>query len=350
MNTNAITTVGTDLFAGTSEGCFLSTNDGTNWIVVDSGLTNASISAFAVINSNIFAGTQGGGVFLSTNKGGNWAIIDSGLTNTYVNTLAVSGKNIFAGTEGGGVFLSTNNGANWTAVNEGLWNLFIKSLASVSSNIFAALEYGGILRSTNNGASWTEADSGLSDTWACFPLEAVGPDLFSAVNGYGVFLSTNNGTSWTAVNTGLPPFPSIYAFTVSGINLFAGTSDGIWKRSLSEMIAPNIHTFQFTSGWKMISVPLVVADNKKTLLRRTAALILCTFISDLRANVRFLPDCGYESDVSRGITTAISKRNTNGAGASKDSWYLPHKCCQIGFAQRKNQPERSDRLYSLVRI
>ncbi|MCK7528688.1 MAG: hypothetical protein MZV64_69590 [Ignavibacteriales bacterium] len=62
------------------------------------------------------------GVFLSTNNGTSWTAVNTGLTNTNVRALAVSGTNLFAGTDGGGVFLSTNNGTSWTAVNTGLTN------------------------------------------------------------------------------------------------------------------------------------------------------------------------------------------------------------------------------------
>jgi len=37
-----------------------STNSGTSWAAVNIGLTNYSISAFAVSGTNIFAGTNGG--------------------------------------------------------------------------------------------------------------------------------------------------------------------------------------------------------------------------------------------------------------------------------------------------
>jgi hypothetical protein len=61
--------------------------------------------------TNLFAGTEGGGVFLSTNNGTSWTAVNTGLTHTYVLSLAVSpatgeagGTNLFAGTEGGGVW------------------------------------------------------------------------------------------------------------------------------------------------------------------------------------------------------------------------------------------------------
>jgi hypothetical protein len=114
---------GTNLFAGTDGGgVFLSTNNGTSWTAVNTGLTNTDVCPSPFQGTNLFAGTWGGGVFLSTNNGTSWTAVNTGLTNTYVWSLAVSGTNLFAGTGGGGVFLSTNNGTSWTAVNTGLTN------------------------------------------------------------------------------------------------------------------------------------------------------------------------------------------------------------------------------------
>ena len=42
---------GTNIFAGTADGIYLSTNDGEDWNGVNSGLTNTSISSFTVSGS-----------------------------------------------------------------------------------------------------------------------------------------------------------------------------------------------------------------------------------------------------------------------------------------------------------
>ena len=108
---------GTNLFAGTlGGGVFLSTNNGTSWTAASTGLTSVvgdfdpatDVRALAVSpngtgGTNLFAGTDGG-VFLSTNNGTSWTAASTGLTNTYVRALAVSGTNLFAGTHGGGVW------------------------------------------------------------------------------------------------------------------------------------------------------------------------------------------------------------------------------------------------------
>ncbi len=76
------------------------------------------VYCFAVSGTNIFAGAPGG-VFLSTNNGTTWTSVSTGLKNDVVSALAVSGENIFAGTNGG-VFLSTDNGTSWTSASSGL--------------------------------------------------------------------------------------------------------------------------------------------------------------------------------------------------------------------------------------
>jgi len=93
-------------------------------------LTNPSFVralAFSADGTKLFAGTDGG-IFLSTDNGTSWTAVNTGLTNTTVHALAVSGANLYAGTEGG-VFLSTDNGTSWTAVNTGLTNTTVLSLA-----------------------------------------------------------------------------------------------------------------------------------------------------------------------------------------------------------------------------
>lgn len=115
------------------------------WVQTN-GPYGGSIGCFAVSDMNLFAGTSGSGVFLSTNNGTSWTEVNTGLTSSFVYALAVSGTNLFAGTYDG-IFLSTNNGTSWTAVNTGLTNTNVLSLAPdlLSGNLFAGT-YGGVWR------------------------------------------------------------------------------------------------------------------------------------------------------------------------------------------------------------
>ena len=104
------------------------------------------IYSFAVgpSGTNLFAGTFGG-VFLSTDNGSSWTAVNTGLMDPFVDALAVSGPNLFAGT-GGGVFLSTNNGSSWTAVNNGLTSTFVRAFAVSDTSLFAGTSGGGVWR------------------------------------------------------------------------------------------------------------------------------------------------------------------------------------------------------------
>ena len=128
----------TNLLVGTDKGIYVINIDEIWWEGFLNRLSNYNISSFAVSGSNIFAGTQNG-VFLSSDYGLSWKEMNDGLpkdpsdTSHYISikTLAVyeneTGKRyLFAGSSGQSllnphpnVFLSTNNGA-WFAVNTGL--------------------------------------------------------------------------------------------------------------------------------------------------------------------------------------------------------------------------------------
>ena len=165
---NCLAVNGNDIFAGTMEdGVYLSTNNGSSWMPVNTGLTNKIISSFAINGTNIFAGTSvspglggvatgAGGVFLSTNNGASWNDITNEINATLsVHSLAVINNNIFAGTDNG-FYLSTNNGTNWLLIGD----VNIRSMVVRGSNIFAATKY-DVFLSTNNGINWKSVSYGL---------------------------------------------------------------------------------------------------------------------------------------------------------------------------------------------
>jgi len=154
---------GSNLFAGTFGGVFLSTNNGTSWTAVNTGLTNTSVLSLAVNGSNLFAGTLGG-VFVSTNNGTSWTAASTGLTNNIVRSFAVNGSNLFAGTQGG-VFLSTNNGTSWTAVNTGLPSTTVYALTVNGSNLFAGTAGNGVWR-----RPLSEMVTGVEDDFSQVPV------------------------------------------------------------------------------------------------------------------------------------------------------------------------------------
>ncbi len=298
---SALCVAGTDIFAGTpTNGVFLSSDTGTSWRAVSSGLPTSYVISFATSGNNIFAATRDSGVFLSSNNGSTWTAVNTGLPlNPNVTSLAVNGNTIFAGTPDSGVYLSTDNGTNWTAVNSGLPDHYIYSLAVCGTDVIAGTS-SGIYRSTDNGTSWNIADgSPQNETilslavsgstifagtrhsiyritengtyWNDLSFASSNPQIFSfavsdsiilAVTGYGgVFRSTDAGMSWDSVSSNLP-YHLINCFAVRGNIIIAGTQAGIflstdygtsWK-AFNSGLPTNLNITSFTvSGSDIIS-------------------------------------------------------------------------------------------------
>lgn len=245
----ALVKSGANIYAGTGGGVFLSTNSGTSWTTASNGLPADTIngtifypkvSALGAIGTNLFASTYDD-FFLSTNNGLSWTPSNIGFPkNTEAFGFVQCGTSLFA-IPGNydGIFFSTNNGTSWTATTLANYtNALVLSLAVSGTNLFAGTYKGGVFLSTDNGISWTAVNSGLTHT-DVRSLLFVGTNLFAGTDSGGVFLSTNNGTAWTAVSAGLTD-SNITCLAVCGTDLFAGTLGiGVWRRPLSEMIAPS---------------------------------------------------------------------------------------------------------------
>ena len=93
------------------------------------------VRCLAIINSNVIAGTLGEGLFLTSDNGNNWISVNTGLKDLNVWSMSSTGMNLFAGTDSG-VFMSTNNGGLWTDINTGLIDPNINSLFVNGDNLF----------------------------------------------------------------------------------------------------------------------------------------------------------------------------------------------------------------------
>ncbi len=257
-NVSALLMCDSNLFAGTSGGgVFRSTNFGKHWIASDSGLINSygfvgDINTLAASGSILFVGFDGplnggGDLFRSTNSGESWTPSNSGLpVDGMVRSFAKIGNNLFVGTNHG-IYVSTNDGINWSEVNNGLPMdnppTFVDVLSAGGKNLFAVLGSrglrgagGGVFCSTNNGASWAIANTGLPDNGSYVSSFAVvGTTIFAA--DFGIYRSTNNGAAWSELNTGLPKQSTPWKLLAYGNYLYAGTQEGfVWRRKLSEIM------------------------------------------------------------------------------------------------------------------
>jgi hypothetical protein len=216
----ALTINSTGIFVGSGGGgIFISKDGGLNWI--QSGSTTAKVYSLAANGATVFAGTDAG-VSRSFDNGASWS--QTNLPSTDVNSLAISSSVVVAGTYRNGIYVSADNGSNWTSMNAGLSNMSVRGLLVVGNTIFAATAGAGVFRSVNNGATWSASNSGLSSLGQyVYALTVNGSTIFAGTQD-GVYRSADNGFSW--IQVGLSNGSLVLSFAVSGTNLFAGTLGG----------------------------------------------------------------------------------------------------------------------------
>jgi photosystem II stability/assembly factor-like uncharacterized protein len=224
--------IDSNIFVGTNGGIFLSVDNGISWAAVNSGLTMTNVSSLVLTSAGLLAGTRGGGVFLSTNRGASWVPMNSGLTDMDVYTVGSSGLNtMFAGTNSSGLFRSTNRGASWS--QSAFSDRKVYAIAVNGSNVYCAVQDIGVFHSRTRGSIWSLMGSGLTDK-DISSLTVFGVNIIAGSVGNGIFMSTDDGATWTSQNTGMAN-ARIQCFDASstygvmgGVNFFAGSSNAVY--------------------------------------------------------------------------------------------------------------------------
>lgn len=244
--------VGTATSPSTGNGISKSTDGGTSWAAINSGLPDTPILTLAIdplTPTVLYAtgGHSGDGIFKSTDSGTHWTVIHKGLSDTAFIALAIDPQTpttLYAATNRLGISKSTDGGATWTAINSGFSSptlsvpalpidprglrgfrppmrtsptLSVPTLAIdplTPTILYAGTKGSGVFKSTDGGMSWTAINSGLPSLVhgsaiievSHLAIDPRTPTILYATTGPGIFKSTQGGTSWTAVNDGLPQY------------------------------------------------------------------------------------------------------------------------------------------------
>ena len=229
------------------------TNGGTDWTVISTGVTGRLMSVYAVDANIVYAVGYGGAIVKTINGGNDWIIQVSGTIYdlrsvffTDANTgFAVGQKNnggglgvmlktidggmnwvmqnpgidcqIFSiffpdaltgyavgedpGPNGSVVFKTTDGGTTWTMKTLGTYAFFEDICFTDVNTGYLVGQTGRIMKTLNGGATWSYQASGTTE-WlnsVCFAGSSTG----YAVGGSGTILkTTNGGTQWSPMVSG----------------------------------------------------------------------------------------------------------------------------------------------------
>jgi photosystem II stability/assembly factor-like uncharacterized protein len=245
---------GTKLFGAATTVIWTSTNNGASWTF--SPFSNGAYS-FSSNGSTIYLGSKDK-VFKSTDLGTNWTDVSTGLGKGGILALLFDGVDLFAGTPGDSepVYKSTNGGASWDAAAAGLpVGKTIRSLISFGGYVFAGTQDDGIYRSSDHGDTWAKTDVNNTLLAQQLVLTFCIKDnaLFAgALN--GIYKSTDGGATFQRTLNGFPPNIGVLvsSLTVSGGNILAAVTVLL---SQSDALEAIFYSSDDGSTWQQANLP-----------------------------------------------------------------------------------------------
>ena len=183
------------------------------------------LTLYETIDGVLLAGTEGAGIFRSTDNGNNWIPVNTGLYNEpgrrslEVTAIAEKGNKIYAGTKEA-LYFSTDIGNTWQYVSTIRVPGSISGIVILDDHIYVSTLLKGVWQS-KDGKSWTQINDGLGTTFHgnllendprldpnpfplkskyIFKLSSVGTKLLVAATKKGFFRKMVNEDSWTPIN------------------------------------------------------------------------------------------------------------------------------------------------------
>ena len=222
------------IFIGTHDGVYLSTNSASTWTARNSGIENIVINDLGVdANGDLYAGSSQDGIFYSSDEGLSWLTRNTSLGSLKITSIHIAPNgDIYAGTEDQGVYRSTDKGITWMPVNGNLPDLRVRTIATgMNSELYIGTEGSGIFKSTNHGATWAAKNQNINIQYLNAGLRLISNDFLLGTQGSGIFQSPDGQSGWTAKNNGLTNLlVTDFAVGNSG-DIFAGTYAGVFRSS-----------------------------------------------------------------------------------------------------------------------
>lgn len=220
----------------------ISSDRGLTWTSLSDGLPSSTCRDIHVFDGNsdiIFVALQGQYLYRTLDGGTTWERMDSnqGITDDDVYTVRIhpTDSNIaWLGTRYDGAFKTTDGGDNWVHIGDEEFEPYVRFLAqhpTQPNTLFLATQDGlGLFKTTDGGDTWMEANNGFTNI--DIQCLAIHPNtqnlLYAGTRSRGVFRSTDYGRTWEERNVQLGP-QNIYCLATAGLEVYAGTSSGIYR-------------------------------------------------------------------------------------------------------------------------
>lgn len=183
---------------------YKSVDRGGHWTALEIAEPFDFVEALAVGADNaLYAGTTYGGVFTSTDSGSSWRAISSGLRAARIQSLVSlpgSPSTIYAATFGG--LFQSAGGESWHRSDVALGDPRFYLLVAVPPKTLYVVVSGRFFVSVDAGERWDEAEfvPGLT-VLAGDPMTPT--TVFAGTYDDGVFKSTDGGAEWVSMSDGL---------------------------------------------------------------------------------------------------------------------------------------------------
>lgn len=209
----AIDADGSHIIVGSTNGLFLSTDEGTTWESIVPAPGYGDVVAISGDGLTVIT-TDGSRLQLSQDGGDTWGetqpIGDTDASTWSMLEVDADGSVLIAGISGGRLYMSEDGGDTWSEtrpIDDGDYGWADIDLDSDGSHLIAAVDGGRLYISDDGGDTWSETqpidDSGYG--WNSVALDADGSNLFVSYAQPGpkggtvgrLYISDDGGDTWT---------------------------------------------------------------------------------------------------------------------------------------------------------